>query len=130
MLSFSGSQMPTQNLSRVYQKSEEITRSPDPFPGCTSAHPRWIPIWQRTCSSTALLPYGTSSTLNLNERRGGGVWISEGAECASKESRCHEKDETRFCFACRNSHDLRQGACTKAYAQIRAGDCSAGSIEA
>jgi hypothetical protein len=33
---------------------------------------------------------------NLNERRCGGVWTSEGAECASKENHDHEKDELAF----------------------------------
>src|SRR5260370_28455895 len=66
----------------------------------------------------------------MNEASGGGVLISEGAECAHfKENRRHEKDRNRFCRGCHDSCELRGSARAKARAQIRAGDDRTGSDE-
>src|SRR5260370_36242262 len=46
-----------------------------------------------------------------------------------KENCHHEKDEIRLCFACRNSHELRRGARTKACTQIRTDDDCTGPYE-
>src|SRR6266849_9540922 len=80
---------------------------------------------QRTCKFSADLLRSPKSR-NMNEASGGGVWISEGAECAPfKENRHHEKDRIRFCFACHSSDELQPSGGTEASRQARTGDANA-----
>src|SRR6267143_6830797 len=86
--------------------------------------------WRRKCKRAAGLRSKPQSQ-NTNEASGGGVWISEGAECAHfKENRHHEKDGIRFCLACHSSDELQPSAGAEASCQTRTGDANTGSIEA